>query len=209
MTIIEELIFVIWLMQDELSGKLILIVGPSGVGKGTVIARLKKRRPEFDYPISVTTRKPRPGEKDSIVYHFVERAEFKKMIKKGELLEYAIVHNKEYYGTLKSPILRALKEGRTVVREVDMQGCESIQKALPHKNVVSIFLTVPDKQDLIDRIKKRGKLPEEEIKRRMKSAEKEFAKGGKVCNYQVPSLNGKIKKCVDDVEALILSEINS
>ncbi|MCD6109604.1 guanylate kinase [bacterium] len=196
-------------MVNKLTGKLFLIVGPSGVGKGTVIFHLKKLHPEFDYPISVTTRKPRPKEKDGVVYHFATHKEFKRMIKEGDLLEYAVVHNKEYYGTLKKTILDALKKGHTVIREVDMQGCESIQKALPHKNIVSIFLTVPNKQDLIDRILKRGKLPEEEIKRRMQSAKREFAKGGKVCTYQVPSLNGKIKKCVSDVEALILSEISN
>ncbi len=196
-------------MVNKLIGKLFLVVGPSGVGKGTVISHLKKLHPEFDYPISVTTRKPRPKEKDGVVYHFTTHKEFKRMIKEGDLLEYAVVHNKEYYGTLKKTILDALKKGHTVIREVDMQGCESIQKALPHKNIVSIFLTVPNKQDLIDRILKRGKLPEEEIKRRMQSAKREFAKGGKVCTYQVPSLNGKIKKCVSDVEALILSEISN
>lgn len=185
-----------------------MVVGPSGVGKGTVIAHLKQRRTEFDYPISATTRKPRPGETEGVVYHFVKHDEFEKMIDEGELLEYAVVHNKEYYGTLKNPIFKALKAGHTVVREVDMQGCESIQKVLPSENLVSIFLTVPDKQDLIDRILKRGKLPEEEIQRRMKSAEKEFAKGGRVCDYQVPSLNGKIKECVDEVESIILKEIN-
>ena len=195
-------------MSKHLPGILFLIVGPSGVGKGTIIARLKERRPEFDYPISATTRKPRTGEEDGVVYHFVDRDKFERMIEEGELLEYAIVHNKEYYGTLKTPIMEALKEGRTVIREVDMQGCESIQDALPEDNVVSIFLTVPDKQDLIDRIQKRGKLPEEEIKRRMASAEKEFAKGGEVCKYHVPSLNNKIKECTDKVEAIIDSETN-
>lgn len=196
-------------MNKQLPGILFLIVGPSGVGKGTVIAHLKRRRPEFDYPISATTRKPRAGEEDGVVYHFVDRDTFERMIEKGELLEYAIVHNKEYYGTLKAPIMEALKEGRTVIREVDMQGCESIQEVLPEENVISIFLTVPDKQDLIDRIQKRGKLPAEEIKRRMESAEKEFAKGGEVCNYQVPSLNNKVKECVDKVEAIIDSEIHA
>ncbi len=196
-------------MVEKMKGKLFLIVGPSGVGKGTVIAHLKGRRPKFVYPISATTRSPRPGEKDGVVYHFVSHDEFKKMIEEGDLLEYAIVHNKEYYGTLKKPILKALKAGRTVIREVDMQGCESIQKVMPKENLISIFLTVPDRQDLIDRILKRGKLPEEEIKRRMKSAEKEFAKGGKVCDYQVPSLNNKIKECVDEVESIIMSEISN
>lgn len=192
--------------RNDLRGKLFLIVGPSGVGKGTVIERLKERYPNFIYPISATTRDIRPGEKDGVVYHFVSRDKFETMIEKDELLEYARVHNKEYYGTIKEPIIKALKGGEVIIREVDMQGCESIIDKLPDKNVVSIFLTVPDKQDLINRIQKRGKLPEEEIKRRMESAEKEFAKGGEICDYQVPSLNNKIRECVDDVEKIILDE---
>lgn len=190
-----------------LKGKLILIVGPSGVGKGTVIRHLQELHPEFKFPISVTTRDPRPGEKDGETYYFVERKKFDEMLENDELLEYAIVHNKECYGTLKEPIVSALSEGDIIVREVDMRGCESIQKVLPDRNVVSIFLTVPDKQDLINRIQKRGKLPEEEIKRRMESAEKEFEKGGKICDYQVPSLNNQVQKCVDDVLKIILDEI--
>lgn len=190
----------------ELKGKLFLIVGPSGVGKGTVIEHLKKLHPEFEYPISATTRDPRPGEEDGATYHFVDHDEFERMIEKGELLEYAIVHNKEYYGTLRAPIMKALEEGKVVIREVDMQGCESIQKVVPQKNLVSIFLTVPSKQDLINRIINRGKLPKEEIKRRMESAEREFAKGGEICEYQVPSLNGKITECVEEVEKIILDE---
>ena len=192
--------------EADLKGKLFLIVGPSGVGKGTVIAHLKELHPEFEYPISATTRKPRKGEEDGVVYHFIDHDEFEKMIEKEELLEYAVVHSKEYYGTLKKPIIEGLKEGQIIIREVDMQGCESIQAALPEENVISIFLTVPDKQDLIDRILKRGKLPEEEIKRRMESAEREFAKGGEICDYQVPSLNNKIPECVSDVEKIILDE---
>lgn len=180
--------------QDNLKGKLFLIVGPSGVGKGTVIEHLKKRHPEFAYPISVTTRDARPGEEEGLVYNFVSNDTFEKMIEKNELLEYAQVHDKEYYATVKKPIIKALEKGRVIIREVDMQGCESIINKLPKNNVVSIFLTVPDKKDLIDRIQKRGKLPEEEIERRMESAKREFAKGGEICDYQVPSLTGKKRR---------------
>ncbi len=192
--------------EKELTGKLFIIAGPSGVGKGTVINHLKQLHSEWEYPISATTRDPRPGEKDGQTYHFVSDEEFKRMIEQNELLEYAIVHQEEYYGTIKAPIIEALKQGRIIIREVDMQGLESIQKVIPEKNLVSIFLTVPDKQDLIDRILKRGKLPEEEIKRRMESAEKEFERGGEISDYKVPSLHNQIAKCVHDVEEIILDE---
>jgi len=194
--------------ETQLTGKLIIIAGPSGVGKGTVISHLKELHPEWEYPISATTREPRPGEKDGETYHFISDEDFKKMIEEGELLEYAIVHQEEYYGTIKEPIIAALKQGKIIIREVDMQGLESIQKVIPKNNLLSIFLTVPDKQDLIDRILKRGKLPEEEIKRRMESAEREFEKGGEISDYQVPSLHNQIAKCVHDVEKIILDEIN-
>ncbi|MFC1647502.1 guanylate kinase [Patescibacteria group bacterium] len=192
--------------NKELIGKLFIIAGPSGVGKGTVISHLKELHPEWEYPISATTREPRPKEEDGIVYHFISKDEFERMIEEDELLEYAIVHQEECYGTIKAPIIEALKQGKVIIREVDMQGLESIQKVLPSENLVSIFLTVPDKQDLIDRIQKRGKLPEEEIKRRMESAEREFEKGGEICDYQVPSLHNKIAKCVKEVETIILDE---
>lgn len=192
--------------KNELTGKLFIIAGPSGVGKGTVISHLKELYPEWEYPISATTREPRPKEEDGVVYHFISKDEFERMIEDDELLEYAIVHQEEYYGTIKAPIIEALKQGKVIIREVDMQGLESIQKVLPGENLVSIFLTVPDKQDLIDRILKRGKLPEEEIKRRMESAEREFEKGGEICDYQVPSLHNQVSKCVSEVEKIILDE---
>ena len=188
----------------KLRGKLFIIAGPSGVGKGTVIAQLKERHPEWVYPISATTRRPRKGEEDGVVYHFISHEEFESMIDHEDLLEFAIVHNKEYYGTIKKPIIEALQKGKTVIREVDMQGLQSIMDVVPKENLVSIFLTVPDKKDLISRILGRGKLPEEELKRRMESAKKEFNLGGEISDYQVPSLNDKIKLCVNRVEKIIL-----
>lgn len=192
--------------EQDLTGKLIIIAGPSGVGKGTVISHLKELHPDWEFPISATTRESRPGEEDGVVYHFVERPEFERMIEEDELLEYAIVHQEEYYGTLKAPIIEALKQGKIVIREVDMQGLESIQKVIPKINLVSIFLTVPSKEDLIERIQHRGRLPEDEIKRRMESAEREFEKGGEICDYQVPSRTNQIAQCVSDVEEVILKE---
>jgi len=190
----------------EFSGKLFLIVGPSGSGKGTVIQELKHRYPGFVYPVSYTTRQPRDGEKDGQVYHYVSKAKFEKMIKNEELLEYAIVHSNNYYGTSKKDIMDPLKGGAVVVREVDIQGFHSIKKLVPKENLVSIFMKVSDEDDLKQRILRRGKISDFELEKRMQSARKELAQA-KDCNYQVENKWGEALKCVNHVQDIILAEI--
>lgn len=193
-------------MNENLHGKLFLIVGPSGSGKGTVIKALAKKFPGFVFPISYTTRVAREGEEDGKVYHFVTRKKFEQMIKNGDFLEYAIVHSNNYYGTAKQEIVNALESGAVVIREVDIQGFHSIQKIIPKKNLVSIFMKVSDLNDLKGRILMRGPLSDEELKRRLDSAAKELAQEGD-CDYQVPNEWGKVKECVGAVDKIILDEI--
>ncbi|MFA6918143.1 MAG: guanylate kinase [Candidatus Gracilibacteria bacterium] len=193
-------------MENLKAGKLFLIVGPSGSGKGTVIAELKGVFTAFVYPISYTTRKIREGEKPDDVYHFIAREEFEKMIKEDDFLEYAIVHSNEYYGTSKKDIMEALKAGKTVIREVDMQGFNSIKNIIPKEQLVSIFMKVSDLDDLKQRILRRGQMSDEELKRRMDSAIKEMAKASQ-CDYQVENRWGEIKQCVDYVEQIIRAEL--
>lgn len=190
----------------ETFGRLFLIVGPSGSGKGTVIAELTKRHPDFVFPISATTRESRPGEQDGEVYHFISRDAFRHGIEAGDFLEWAEVHRDHYYGTLKKPILDALVARKVIIREVDIQGFHSIRQALPHEQLVSIFLVVKDLDELKMRILKRGKLPDEEIERRMESARKEIAQAEE-CDYQVDSPHGQIPKIVEEVEAIIQKEM--
>lgn len=187
-----------------LTGKLFIISGPSGVGKGTVIRALKQQFPNFVFPISHTTRPMRPGEKDGEVYHFITSERFKEGISKGEFLEWAQVHKSFYYGTLKKPILDALEQGKIVIREVDVQGFHSIRKVIPRENLVTIFLKAENSKKLIERIEKRGHLPTEEVVQRMVSAELEM-KDAELFDYQVWSLENQIPQCVEDVKRIILN----
>lgn len=190
---------------QNLKGKVILVSGPSGVGKGTVIRMLKEKFPEFVFPLSGVTRKMRAGEKNGEVYEFMSKDEFELGIKNGMFLEWAFVHGKNYYGTLKKPILDALKDGKIVVREVDIQGVHSIIDILPKENLVTIFLKPKDNEDLISRIVKRGKLPADEMNRRMESASKEL-KASSRFDYQVFNLDGEVDKCFEEVVDIIKKE---
>ncbi len=194
--------------ENEYSGRLVLIVGPSGSGKGTVIKELQKKYSGFVFPVSYTTREPRKGEKDGEVYHFIPRKKFEAMIENDEFLEYAIVHSNNYYGTSKEHILEPLRKGAVVVREVDIQGFHSIKELVPDENLVSIFMAVLDEEDLKGRILRRGELSDDELKRRMDSAKKEIAQSGD-CDYQVENKWGKIEECVSSVEKIILAEIKN
>lgn len=183
-------------------GKIFLILGPSGTGKGTVINHLRKIFPDAVFPLSCTTRSPRPNEKDGAVYRFLTKEEFKKKIDNGEFLEWAVVHHDNFYGTLKAPILDALNAGKTVIREVDMQGVQSIRKLLPADQVVAIFITAPSWENLKQRILGRSRLPEEELIQREKSFKKEM-EFSKFCDFVVMSEQGKIAEYCKEVEDIV------
>lgn len=188
-----------------MKGKLFLIVGPSGSGKSSVFLELKKRHPEYVYPLSATTRPMRPGEKEGDIYHFYSKEAFTEGLKKGDFLEHALVHQDHYYGLIKKPVLEALAQGKTVVREVDIQGFDSIRQVISKKNLVSLFITTPTKQELIDRIKSRSEMPEEELKKRMKSMHREFARA-RDCDYLIENKAGELEKTVEKVERIIREE---
>lgn len=163
---------------------------------------MRKKFPQAVFPISCTTRSPRPGEKEGEVYFFVTKEEFKRRIDAGEFLEWAIVHNDNFYGTLKAPIVEALNSGKMVIREVDMQGVASIRALFPREQVVSIFITTPSWETLKERILKRSQIPEQELLHREKSFEKEMI-FARECDYTVQSEEGKIAECCDEVSKII------
>lgn len=192
-------------MQDFLPGKLILILGPSGCGKGTLIEYLKSHHPEFTYPASYTTRDKRPNEVEGDVYHYITKEQFQHKIETDEFLEWAIVHQDNYYGTSKKDILEGLKAGKTVVREVDIQGVESISSLLPKQNFHTIFVTTPTWEELAERIKNRAAISAEELENRRLSylTEKEFEPKA---DFVILSETGNIEKAFQDLEQ-ILTEI--
>jgi len=192
----------------SIKGKLFLILGPSGSGKGSLIQALKQKHANFVFPLSVTSRKKRVGEKEGDVYEFVSRTEFQKKIENDEFLEWAIVHQKNYYGTLKKTILEAIGSGKTVIREVDIQGFEMIREILPKDQLISIFIMPDSFKNLIARIKKRSKISDEEIERRIKSAQNEIEKA-KECDYILHNSDGKLSEAVQETEGIIKSEIKN
>ncbi|MDQ4212790.1 guanylate kinase [Microbacterium sp. ASV81] len=153
--------------------RLLVLAGPTAVGKGTVAAHIRENHPEIHLSVSATTRAPRPGEQNGVHYYFVDDAEFDRMIAEGELLEHATVHNKFRYGTPRGPIEEALADGRTVLLEIDLQGARQVRAADPSANLV--FLLPPSWDELVNRLVGRGTEDAEERARRLRTAKVELA----------------------------------
>ncbi len=153
--------------------RLVVLAGPTAVGKGTVAARIAHDHPELHLSVSATTRPPRAGESDGEHYYFVDDAEFDRLIASGELLEHATVHNAYRYGTPRAPIEQALAEGRTVLLEIDLQGARQVRAAEP--DATFVFLLPPSWDELVHRLVGRGTEDEEERSRRLRTARGELA----------------------------------
>ena len=182
-------------------GLLIVLSGPSGVGKGTV------RKALFDMPnhnlvysVSMTTRKMRPGEKDGVDYYFVSKDEFEQRIHEGKFLEYAeFVGN--YYGTPLDKINENLERGTEVVLEIEVDGALQVKEKVP--NCVMIFLVPPGKEALYERLRRRGTESEEVIEERVQKANREFKKA-KYYDYIV--VNDEVHNAADRIMAIIRAE---
>jgi guanylate kinase len=158
--------------------RLTVLAGPTAVGKGTVSARIREAHPEVWFSVSATTRPPRPGEIDGVHYRFVTDAEFDRMIADGELLEHAVVHGRNRYGTLRGPVQEQIDAGGAPLLEIDLQGARQVRAAMPV--ALFVFLAPPSWDELVRRLVGRGTESEEEQERRLATArveleaEKEF-----------------------------------
>ena len=192
----------------------IVVSAPSGCGKSTLIDMLKEEYPHLVYSISCTTREPRGEAEDGVDYHFLERKRFEELVAEGAFIEYAKVHD-NYYGTLKSPIEEVLRDGDSMIMDIDVQGAAKVRdyvRRLPNNDpmkigYVDIFILPPSMEELRRRLERRGTDSQEVIERRLVNAEGEIARAGeymfKVTN---DDLYEAYKRLCDLIDALSSGE---
>ncbi len=181
-------------------GFLLVLSGPSGVGKGSVCERLLAEDDRLKYSVSATTRERRPHEKEGKNYFFRTVKEFHEMIDRGELLEYALVHG-NYYGTPRQFVLECIDAGNVVILEIDVQGALQVKKSFP--GAVFVFLLPPSMEELEKRIIGRETESEESLRLRMKNARTEMSF---VEEYEYAVINDELEKAVASVAAIVQAE---
>ena len=158
--------------RANMRGRLVVVAGPTAVGKGTVVARIRERHPDVKFSVSATTRDPRPGEVEGEHYFFVTDEEFDRLVETKQMLEWAVVHGQHRYGTPRGPIVAALESGSSIILEIDIQGARQVKMAMPE--AILVFLLPPSWNELVRRLQTRGTEGPEEQARRLDTARVEY-----------------------------------
>ena len=178
--------------------RLTVVSGPTAVGKGTVVARMREEHPDVFVSLSATTRPPRLGETDGVHYLFVTDEEFDRLIEADALLEWAVVHGVHRYGTPREPVKQALADGREAILEIDLQGARQVRQACPDARFV--FLAPPSMAELVRRLVGRGTESEEQRERRLETAQAEMAAQAEFDHVIV---NREIGQAADELVTLL------
>jgi len=176
----------------------VVLAGPTAVGKGTVSAYVRSSFPEVWLSVSVTTRKPRPGEVEGTHYHFVDDEAFDRIREAGEFLEWAVVHGRARYGTPRGPVLEALAAGRKALLEIDLQGARQVRAQMPE--ALFVFLAPPSWDELVRRLVGRGTESEEEREVRLATARRELAAQRE---FDVTIVNDSVQRASEELVSLM------
>ena len=181
------------------ASRLVVLAGPTAVGKGTVAEDVRRRHPEVWISVSATTRPPRPGEQHGVHYWFVSDADFDAMIADDQLLEWAVVHKSARYGTPRGPVDEALAAGRPAMLEIDLQGARQVRETMPE--ALFVFLSPPSWDELVRRLVGRGTETEEERTRRLETAREEMAAEPE---FDVTIVNHEVHAAATELVALMV-----
>ncbi len=184
--------------RDGSHPRLTVIAGPTAVGKGTLVAELRRRHPGLFVSVSATTRPARPGEVDGVHYHFISDAEFDHLIATGQMLEWAVVHGVHRYGTPRRPVEQVLAAGRPALLEIDLDGARQVRRAMPDAHLV--FIAPPSWDELVARLSGRGTEGEAEQARRLVTAQSEIAAEAEFDDVVV---NDTVARATEELEGLL------
>jgi guanylate kinase len=184
--------------EPQRKRRLVVLAGPTAVGKGSVAADIREHHPEVWISVSATTRPPRPGEQNGVHYWFVSDEEFDRMVSDGDLLEWAVVHGTHRYGTPRQPVDLALASGHPAMLEIDLQGARQVRETMP--GALFVFLEPPSWDELVRRLVGRGTEDDAERERRLATAREELAARRE---FDVTIVNREVHAAAEELVALM------